>query len=198
MLSTKINNIAITIDKIKHCLQMMDTCDPPLRTLTYRETFDKYYESAHSFYWQLCFLFVALEGCENYKESRDIFIKEISQIRISDEMSEEEIKLIYFRVLELFRELSFRLRKIKTNVVFVDALADMIYLFSHTYTYSTATDSYKAFYGDEVAVRKCEISWDPKYRDKFKNVPRAFGEEQIVHKSKKEYNVAYVWGQLCY
>ena len=49
ILSTRINNIAITIDKIKHCLNMMDTNDPPLRTLTYREVFNKYNESINSF-----------------------------------------------------------------------------------------------------------------------------------------------------
>ena len=113
-------------------------------------------------------------------------------------MSENEVRLRYFKVLELLRNLSYRLRKVKTNIVFVDALADIIYLFSHIYTYFTTTDSYKTFNSDEVAVRKCEISCDTKYRDKFKNVPHAFGEEQIVHKSKKEYNAAYVWGQLCY
>ena len=48
-ISTRIYNIAITIDKIKHCLNMMDTNDPPLRTLTYREVFNKYNESINSF-----------------------------------------------------------------------------------------------------------------------------------------------------
>jgi len=33
------NNLVITIDKVKHCLKMMGTDEAPLRKLTYKEIF---------------------------------------------------------------------------------------------------------------------------------------------------------------
>ena len=142
-------------------------------------------------------LLFKLEDCDNYQECADIFSK-LTQININDKMSEGEVKQRYFKVLKLLRQLSYKLRKVKTNIVFVDALSDVIYLFSHIYTYFTTTDSYKAFDSDEVAVRRSEISCDTKYRNRYKDVPNAFSEEQIFYKSTKEYSASYIWGQLCY
>ena len=38
------NNLVITVDKVKHCLKLMNTDAAPLRTLTYQEIFEIVWE----------------------------------------------------------------------------------------------------------------------------------------------------------
>lgn len=42
ILSNRISNIAITLDKVKHCLSRMKTKEPPIRKLTFREIFERF------------------------------------------------------------------------------------------------------------------------------------------------------------
>ena len=131
----------------------MGTKDPPLRTLSFRETFEKFCNGESSFKSSLFTMLEKLEESELKKDSKTLFW-EASDISISEEMTDEECKMQYMKVLDKLKELSFVIRQIKSNVLFTEALSDILYLYAHTYTYFTPTESYKRFYGEEVCVRK--------------------------------------------
>jgi len=44
------------------------------------------------------------------------------------------------------------------------AIADILYLTAHTYTYFTQTNSYKKFNSDKVIVRWCDVNAEEKYK----------------------------------
>ena len=73
-----------------------------------------------------------------------------ADISITIEMSEDECKAQYMRALEVLKELSILLRQIKSKIIFTEALADILYLYCHTYTYFTPTEAYTRFEGEEV------------------------------------------------
>lgn len=110
-------------------------------------------------------------------------------------MSEEECKTQYMKVLEILKELSILLRQIKSKIIFTEALADILYLYCHTYTYFTPTEAYTRFEGEEVCVRKCEVTCDPRNKE-GKHNPFQSEEEKVVFKGHKEYDPTYIWGQL--
>lgn len=90
--------------------------------------------------------------------------------------SEEECMLKFFRILDILRELSVLIRKLDNNVIWSDALADILFLYSKTYTYFTDWSvqtsrsrfgtkdksdldsgyegSYEGFKGIEIGIRK--------------------------------------------
>ena len=45
---TQIQNIAITIDKIMHVLESMNTLQPPIRALTFQERYMRLWEETNS------------------------------------------------------------------------------------------------------------------------------------------------------
>lgn len=45
---TQIQNIAITIDKIMHVLESMNTLEPPIRALTFQEKYMRLWEESNS------------------------------------------------------------------------------------------------------------------------------------------------------
>ena len=194
IMSNRISNIAITIDKVKHCLKSMGTNEAPLRTLTFRETFQKFIEGPSSFRHSLLMMLEKLEESKVKKECIRLFWN-VSDISINDTMDDDQCKAKYMRVLEILKELSMAIRKIKSRVIFTEALADILYLYSHTFTYFTATEAYKKFTGEEVWVRKCEVTCEPKNKEIKSNLIQN-EEERTVFKGAKEYETTYIWGQL--
>lgn len=193
--SNRISNIAITIDKVKHCLKMMNTQDPPIRTLTYREMFSKFADGEQSFRASLFKLIDKLEECDIKSKCNELYWETV-EINMYDYDTEEQVMKKYHDVLKILKELSSYLRKFDSKIIFTKALADIIYLFCNTLTYFTQTESYRKFTGDEVAVRRCEVPCDPAYREKYKNLESAYEEEKIVYRGSKEYDPSYIWGQL--
>lgn len=151
--SNRISNIAITIDKVKHCLKMMGTNDPPLRSLSYKEIFSKFADGELSFRASLFKLIDKLEECDEKPEISRLFWK-VADISVTNDTSEQDARERYQKVLGIMKELSEKIRKFESKVVFTDALADSLYMFSCTYTYFCQTESYKKFTGDEVEVRR--------------------------------------------
>jgi len=195
ILSNRISNIAITIDKVKHCLKWMGTNEAPLRTLTYREIFSKFSDGETSFRANLFKLIDKLEDWASKEICHKLFWK-VADISITTDMNECQCRDQYLKVLDIIRQLSFEIRNFKSRIVFTEALADILYMFSNTFTYFTQTESYKKFVGEEVSVRRWEVTCNPNYRDKIKNDPFLSEEEKIVFRGAKEYDPSYIWGQL--
>lgn len=194
ILSNRISNIAISLDKVKHWLKLMDTKEPPLRTLTFREVFRKFWEDQGSFKSSLFNMLEKLEDWEVKHQCLKMFW-DACAISITELMDDSQCKIQFKSILAILKDLSIELRKIKSKVIFTDALADTLYLYWHTETYFTPTDNYKRFSSEEVCVRKCEVTCDPRNRESKMN-PFASEEERIVYKDCKDYDPTYIWGQL--
>ena len=89
ILSNRISNIAISIDKIKHCLKCMGTSDPPLITLTYREVFQKFWEGPASFRKSLHTMLEKLEDAATHDSCLELFWK-ASDLQVTESMDEED------------------------------------------------------------------------------------------------------------
>ena len=174
---------------------MMGTNDPPLRSLSYKEIFSKFADGELSFRASLFKLIDKLEECDEKPEISRLFWK-VADISVTNDTSEQDARERYQKVLGIMKELSEKIRKFESKVVFTDALADSLYMFSCTYTYFCQTESYKKFTGDEVEVRRWETPCDPKYREKYKYIKSPYEEEKIVYRGAKEYDPGYIWGQL--
>ena len=195
ILSNRISNIAITLDKVKHCLIKMETQDPPIRKLSYKETFLKFWDQESTFRPSLFSILEKLEESNEKSECLRLFWKAADVTNRPDIKDDEVFKEMFMNVLNYLKELSFVIRRTKSRIIFTEALADTLYLYSHTYTYFTPSDIYKRFKSQEVAVRRCEVTWDPKYREK-KSDAYPIQEESVVFKGWKEYDPLYIWGQL--
>lgn len=157
ILSNRISNIAITLDKVKHCLAQMKTDKPPLRKLTYREIFLKFDDNKNSFRLHLYGILEKLEKSELKEECIKTFWK-AADVNIKDCQTDEECKEKFMKVLENWKELSLLIRKIKSNEVHTEAISDILYLYAHTHTYFTPTEAYFKVNGEEIAIRKCEVT----------------------------------------
>lgn len=195
ILSNRISNIAITIDKVKHWLIKMNTQVPPLRLMTFQETYLKFWDKESTFRPSLFSLLEKLEPWDETDECLGLFWKAADVSNNPEIIEEETYRQMFIKVLDYLRQMSFVIRKIKSRAVFTEALADILYLYSHTYTYFTPNDIYFRFKSQEVNVRRWEVTWDPKYREK-KSDNYPIEEERVVFKGAKEYDPLYIWGQL--
>lgn len=127
ILSNRISNIAITLDKVKHCLECMGTKEAPFRKVPYKEVFCKFWSpSEQSFRFSLFHMLEKIEESELKEACMALFFK-ASEVEYTDTLTEEECEKSFLRVLEILKELSLKLRKIKSKVVFTEPMADILY-----------------------------------------------------------------------
>lgn len=201
ILSNRINNIAITLDKVKHCLDMMGTSEPPLRTLRYEEMYKRLCQGDNCFKKTLYNLIENLEEMDPHDREKKKVISqtfwelESYSITVGDGTPEEEYKRVYKSLQQGFERLSVLLRNFDSKNVFTEGLADTLYLYSQTEVFFTPNENYTKVQGEEVRVRKCEVTCDPRNRKTTSN-PFESEEERVVYKGCKEYDPTYIWGQL--
>ena len=195
ILSNRISNIAITLDKVKHCLIKMGTKEPPLRKLSYKETFIKFWDQGSTFRPSLFSILEKLEPSYEKDECIRLFWVAADVTNKAGIWDDNDFKEMFMKVLDHLKELSSIIRRINSKTIFTEALADVLYLYSHTYTYFTPNDKYYKFKSQEVSVRRWEVTCDPKYREK-KSDAYPIEEERVVFKGSKEYDPLYIWGQL--
>lgn len=164
------NQLVITVDKVKHCLKMMGTDVAPLRTLTYQEIFEILWEGKEtSDYAPLTkVLHDLIDKLEKSPEQIDLetkFWQAKDQLIVDKEGNlEENYKKAFFKSLELIKGISECFRKIKDKNMNTVAIADILYLSAHTYTYFTPTNCYKKFMSEKVNVRRCDVNAEEKYK----------------------------------
>jgi hypothetical protein len=109
--------------------------------------------------------------------------------------TEEAAEIAFKQVLDHFIIISEIVRKVESEKVNTLALADILYLIGHTYTYFTPTTSYKKFESEKVEVRRCDVNAEEKYKKNKKSL--SFEDESgVIFEGKKEYETEFIWGQL--
>ena len=67
---TQIQNIAITIDKIMHVLESMDTMLPPIRALNYEERYKRLWEESGCLKENVMSVLERIEECPQVDQAR--------------------------------------------------------------------------------------------------------------------------------
>lgn len=75
------------------------------------------------------------------------------------------------------------------------AIADILYLTAHTYTYFTPINCYKKFNSEKIGVRRCDVNAEEKYK-KNKSALTYLDESEVIFEGQKEYDTEFIWGQL--
>jgi len=174
----------------------MNTSAPPLTTLSYSGIYKRLTRG------EACFkdtLFRLLDHIENPSDKHSLseafWSLECEWLNGNQNPTEEQYKEAYRHMQRGFEKLSFMLRNIKSKNIFTEGLADTLYLYSKTQTFFTPSDEYSKVAGEEVAVRKCEVTCDPRNR-RTNHDPFVNEEERVVYRGQKEYDPTYIWGQL--
>ena len=194
ILYTRISHVALTLDKVKHSLISMNITDPPLRKLTYREIFYNFWEHKISFKFSLFNVLEKLESSELKEQWLTEFWK-ITEITLTPEMNDDEWRKQFIEMLSIISSISIKVRQIKSNWVYTDALADFLYLYSRTYTYFTPSESYTKFHSQEVWIKKWE-SHNKNIRKRKRKDSHPKKQDNMNIAKKQEFDPNYIWGQL--
>ena len=84
---SRMSNLVISIDKVKHCLQQMGTSAPPLRTVPYSQIFQKYWNEEGALKPVLHSILDKIENSPEKVRTLDLFWK---MVEIAPKTEEEE------------------------------------------------------------------------------------------------------------
>ncbi len=196
----RIQNIAITIDKIIHVLNLMKTHKPPLVIINEKEVYEYYWGKNYSVRENLFTNFIKILKCPEFTTMSNELttniqkIIHILQINHKDRNQNKEHDYASYNKLvrENLRQISLICRNSikldKTNkFIFYEGLADILYLYSSTKTYFKHDSSYEKGAESELSfIRRRDISTTSTGEDL----------DEAIHKDRKYYDKLYIWGQL--
>jgi hypothetical protein len=186
----RIQNIAITIDKVIHVLDLMGTQDPPLIRLTDIEFYEHIWDSEVSIRQDIIFNLTEQIRKEQVNSEQLNPILGLLKIDLKREVfgtnhladSIQKARDILIRVSKMLRTC------VKNNSIFYEGLADMIYLHASTKVLFKHSKEYnKSVQSDVVCIRK---------RDIQVNLDKKYELDDTVASARKEYDRFYIWGQL--
>lgn len=119
------------------------------------------------------------------------FIKSCDEGAVAS--TSEEYETLLETVRDVFQFASQNLRGLQSDAVQVDALCDTLFLWSKLRTFFTPNDAYSKIKGDEISIRKCDISVDVSREGARLSTG---DQERAVYRGSKDYDASFVWGQL--
>lgn len=133
----------------------MDTKEPPLRVLSFKEILERMWNSTENSFKKNLFELV-YNKLEHSPQKEEIVAKifEIYDIHVDHSKSELDCEYNYRKIMQYLREISSLIRKVKSKVIHTEALADILYLYSHIENYFTPNENYDKVVGEEVCVRR--------------------------------------------
>jgi hypothetical protein len=205
----RIQNIAITLDKVIHVLNLMKTNEPPLIQLSEQEVYEHYWGKEDSIRSSLDtniknLLKIndpVLSSVKNHFEKIQQILKwphsyipeMISSkfiIQVA-QLSEEDYKLKNQEVREKMKAIALLIKACQyldtsNKYIFYEGLADMLFLYSSTRTYFKSNKYYESCNSEKISIRRRDINTNSPGKDL--DAPVCSGE--------KSYDKLYIWGQL--
>jgi hypothetical protein len=191
---SRIQNIAITIDKVIHVLDLLETREPPLIKLNEQETFEYLWEGEFSLktnllnnltHQQMHLKSPQVEEIITVlKEELDTNKGDVFKVSNKREINYEDLnnkaRLILITVAKKLSTCS------KSDLIFFEGLADILLLHANTLTLFKHSKHYnKSVKSAEVGIRNRDIQC---------NVDKDL--DSFYCKGFKEYDRFYIWGQL--
>lgn len=191
----RVQNLAITIDKVVHLLNKMKTIEPPILPLSEQEVFMQIWVLGKSLKSQLQSVIDCL-ALEVKGTSQADLISQIQNILNEQITTPNETTEAYTeannKIREKFLLISDIIRQVKAGSVNTIHLSDTLFLHGYTKSYFTSNSNYQKIISTEVQVRACDVTGEKKV------VGEITAEEQArpIYTGVKEYESSFVWGQL--
>jgi len=192
----RIQNLAITLDKVNHLLSVMKTKDPPIYPLSEKEIYAKLWTNEHSVRAQLCKVLEVL-NCELLDAENIAILQQIQDLvnailLITESSSNEAFFQANTLIRNKFLAISNLLIKIKSDCVQIQPLCDILKLYSYTKSFFTVNSSYEKITSTEVVVRACDVTGEKQVSGELSAADQA----KVFYKGAKEYESSFIWGQL--
>ena len=163
---TQIQNIAITIDKVLHVMEVMELpgteLQPPIKALSYKECIEKYVDVTGCLKEQALQILDVIEPQPNVKHARKA-LNEVVQ-RASNTTDKHYFGL----VRKPFAAAADILRAAKSSRVHIEAFCDILKMYAETEHFFTSNGDYRKSRGEAVIVRNCDVRHKPgESMDKF-------------------------------
>jgi hypothetical protein len=191
----RIQNIAITLDKVLHVLSLMKTDQTPLILLSQKEIYEYYWGKEDSI---RSVLESKLKKIVDFNElflARERILRVLNFLKsdtfITNKiLSEDEYLDRNKKIRDGFRRTALNIKLISTyvkssNIVFYEGLADILYLYASTQTYFKYNSIYESCYSETISIRRRDI-----------NTCQVGDLDAAIHKGEKSYDKLYIWGQL--
>jgi hypothetical protein len=200
----RIQNLAITIDKVTHVLDLLKIDSPPLIPLEKNEIFDYLYTGQDSIRGILNTNFKELSrkliSKGTYKELNDKILKIINLLKEESSVTalqnnlDQSIKNQKEKFLEISKILMEcdKIDQSKQYLCYL-ALSDMLFLLSKTFTFFNHNNKYKSVESSTIQIKKRDIN------SSTVNSTNHLTKEELdksVATGKKSYDKFYIWGQL--
>ena len=192
----RVQNLAITLDKVIHLLKVMKTKDPPIIPLSEKETYARTWMDEKSVRGQIFKIIECLQ-CEASEMDQITTLGKIREqvntvLLITENSSEEAYaqanSLIRSKIL-IVCEL---LKKMKSECIQVQPLSDILMLYGYTKSYFTTCSSYEKVTSTEVQVRLCDVTGEKRIQGEL----TADDQAKSCYKGTKEYDSTFILGQL--
>jgi len=168
-------------------MQQLKTDKPPIEKLTDQEVYEKLWTSKESLRAQLLQVLKSLEESD-LKHKAIALAKEIPK----QVTSEANFTKLCQQIRQTLQQISLMLRHLPSRRICIPSFCDILWLYGYIETYFTPCKEYTKVVGDEVSIRKCDVRGDSSNQ----RVLYANEQEKTIYKGRKEYDNAYVWGQL--
>eukprot|EP00826_Nyctotherus_ovalis_P047374 TRINITY_DN5443_c0_g1_i9.p1 TRINITY_DN5443_c0_g1~~TRINITY_DN5443_c0_g1_i9.p1 ORF type:complete len:508 (-),score=88.05 TRINITY_DN5443_c0_g1_i9:237-1760(-) len=193
----RIQNLAITLDRVIHVLRQMKTAEPPIHPLTQEETYHKLWVDEASVRCQLEKAVDALE-CEicdsdrQYEAVRELRREVSSLFAVRDPYSSRGYEEVNAAIRRKFGKMSLLFGGIVSATVGTKSLSDILLMYANTTTYFTSSNTYERVVSREVEVRLCDVTGE-------KSIGKELDAERqaaTVYRGAKEYDSYFVLAQL--
>lgn len=193
----RIQNLAISLDRVVHVLKQMKTADPPIRPLSQQEIYHKFWVDENSVRCQLEKVVDALE-CEicdtdtQHEAVRSLRREASTLFAVRDPYSSQGYEEVNASIRRKFRKMSLLFGEIVSATVGTKSLSEILLMYANTTTYFTSSNTYERVVSREVEVRLCDVTGE-------KNIGRELDAERqaaTVYRGAKEYDGYFVLAQL--
>jgi hypothetical protein len=191
----RVQNIAITLDKVLHVLNLMKTDQPPLILLTQKEIYDYYWGKEDSIRSVLESKLKKIVDLNELILAKERILRVLNYLKsdtfITNKIfSEEEYLDRNRKIRDGFRKIALNIKIISTyvkssNIVFYEGLADILYLYASTQTYFKYNSKYESCLSETISIRRRDI-----------NTSQVGDLDAPIYKGEKSYDKLYIWGQL--
>ena len=159
----RINGLWATVDMVVYQLRLMNTDEPPLVKLTDAEVIDKLWKGNDSIREQLIQTLEHLEP-----SSRKTKLLEKLKIEINESKFDTEEKFIN-EIFLRFRRTIESLSKIYSCKVYLEALKDILFLYTNVKNYFKINPKYKEVLGEPVLIQRTEYDNEIKLKSEMQN-----------------------------
>ena len=199
----RIQNLAITLSKVKHILSLLkneQSNEPPLRLLTEEEMYNLHWKNLKTILIEKFTYLCSLEQIKQNENLNNIYQKIISQLHYGEPLFKSENFPYYQTNINIRKSLLIVSKLIKkcieydksNNYIFYTALSEIIYLNCKTIFHFTPNSIISnQFEGENVIIRKRDVD-SSCIDEKYINC----SYDTIIAEGKKEYENNYIWGQL--